>query len=640
MKYLLQIANAIAQRKRDETLQQLTRDQELKIEGEITKLSGKDIDKILDIIFPKGVPTDSNFYNLIEEVQYYAGFKPLSTTLAAHLWVNAYHRLSPDNRMLLLQSLLDESTGGFWTAIRLLPEFCSRIELEPTFTTVWFFELTDRVKGDLAGGDVFKAVGKYAFHFPESGLKVFKKYVSEGLDELKLSLAAILLGTVRSRASQGYIAKESIKKWDDQLQNNPNTTLRLCYHRSLIASFELGTISIKELDVKLSKMLDGVREEIGEAFNTAYRCLLGKLSDNNFVGYAINWFSKNASGQIPDLAKYCVVDAMWRLCSVRGGESRLVVVDLTKANNLLAAIQPIPNDNLGTWHQLEYYLVDRLHEGPAAFEDIFMKLVESNTEGLLAQLQKGKFSYLKSEMAKYNIEELVVNCLISPEHEKRVIGKFLFQEVKMNSLSQEVLSKADESQLKVALQEFIRQPSLGEKASQYLLFIEPRFRQVSSGLQKIFKDEMVMQAINYPGACLERWKKINNPSDLLQDVIKVAEEYFNNLNKIKDSPAISFSFVGYIKAVEIKYNEFSSQVARKAHEKSVFAKLAKNVQIIYGSRWSIMVEGKLGEDTSFSELSSSMEFPRLEIIDPEGRALRRLKASTKINELGKNNVVS
>ena len=63
MKYLLQIANAIAQRKRDETLQQLTRDQELKIEGEITKLSGKDIDKILDIIFPKGVPTDSNFYN-------------------------------------------------------------------------------------------------------------------------------------------------------------------------------------------------------------------------------------------------------------------------------------------------------------------------------------------------------------------------------------------------------------------------------------------------------------------------------------------------------------------------------------------------------------------------------------------------
>lgn len=638
MKYLLQIANAIARRKRDETLQKLTRDQESEIEGEITKLSGEDIDKILDIIFPQGIPSDSNFYNLVEEVQYYAGFKPLSTTLVAHLWVNAYHRLSPDNQIILLQSLLDKNTGGFWTAIRSLPEFCSRIDLEPIFTTVWFFELANRVKGDLAGGDVFKAVGKYAFHFPESGLKVFEKYVSEGLDELKLSLAAILLGTVRSRASQGYIAKESIKKWDDQLQNNPNTTLRLCYHRSLIASFDLDTISIKELDVKLSKMLDGVREEIGEAFNTAYRCLLGKLSDNNFVGYTINWFSKNASGQIPDLAKYCVVDAMWRLCGVRGGESRLV--DLTEANNLLVAIQPIPNDNLGTWRQLEYYLVDRLHEGSASFEDIFTKLVGVNAEGLLAQLQEGKFSYLKSEMGKYNIEELVVNCLISSEREKRVIGKFLFQEVKMNSLSQEVLSKADESQLKVALLEFIRQPFLGEKVSQYLLFIEPRFRQVSSGLQKILKDEMVMQAINYPGACLERWKKINNPSDLLQDVIKVAEEYFNNLNKIKDSPAISFSFVGYIKAVEIKYNDFSSQVARKAHEKSIFSKLAKNVQIIYGSRWSMYVEGNLGEDTSFSEFSSSMEFPRLEIIDPEGMALRRLKVSTRINELGKNNVVS
>jgi hypothetical protein len=635
MEYLLQIANAIAQRKRDETLQKLTRDQELEFEGEITKLSGKDIDKILDIIFPKGVPSDSNFYNLIEEVQYYAGFKPLSTTLVAHLWVNAYHRLSPDNRIILLKSLLDKNTGGFWTAIRSLPEFCSRIELEPAFTKVWFFELANRVKGDLAGGDVFKAVGKYAFHFPESGLKVFENYVSEGLDDLKLSLAAILLGTVRSRAYKKYIAIESIKKWDDQLQDSHITKFRICYHRSLIASFDLDALSIKELDVKLSRMLDGTQEEIGEAFNTVYYCLLGKLSDNNFVRFAVNWLSKNVSGQIPDLAKYCVVTSMWRLCNARGGASKSV--DLTRANNLLAAIQPISNDNLGTWRQLEYYLVDRLHEGLASFEDIFTKLVGVNAEGLLAQLQEGEFTYLKSEMAKYNIEELVTNFLISTEHEKRVIGKFLFQEVKMSSLSQEVLSKADESQLKVALLEFIRQPFLGEKASQYLLFIEPYFRQVSPELQKIYKDEMVMQAINYPGACLEEWKKVSDPSDLLQDVIKTAGEYFDNLNRIKDSPATSFSFTDYKKATEKNYREFSSQIVRKAQEKSVFAQLAKNVQIVYGSRWSVYMEDKLGEDTSFSEFSSSMEFPRLEIIDPEGMALRRIQAAAKIRELNKSN---
>jgi len=478
-------------------------------------------------------------------------------------------------------------------------------------------------------------VKEYAFHFPEFGLRVFENYVSEGLDDLKLSLAAILLGTVRSRAYKKYIAKESIKKWDDQLQGSYKTQLRICYHRSLIASFDLDALSIKELDVKLSRMLDGTQEEIGEAFNTVYYCLLGKLSDNNFVRFVMNWFSKNASGQIPDLAKYCVVSSMWRLCSPRGAEPKLV--DSTEANNLLVTIQPIPNDNLGTWHQLEYYIVDRLHEGPAAFENVFMKLVEANAEGLLAQLQGDEFSYLKSEMSKYNIEEIMTNYLISPDREKRMIGNFLFQKVKMSSLSQEVLLKADESQLKVALLEFIRQPSLGENASQYLLFIETRFRQVSPELQKIFKDEMVMQAINYPGACLERWKKVSDPSDLLQGVIKTAEEYFNNLNKIKDSPAISFSFTGYIKAIETHYREFSSQVDRKAHEKSIFSKLAKNVQIIYGSRWSIYMEGNLGEGTSFSEFSSSMEFPRLEIIDPEGMALRRIQAAAKIRELNNRN---
>lgn len=638
MKYLLQIANAIAQSKRDETFQSLTRDHGSEIEREITELTSEDIDKILDTIFPKGIPSNSNFYNLVEEVQYYAGFKPLSATLIARLWANAYNRMAPDNQAELLQSLLDESAGGFWTAIHSLPEFCSQIKLDPIFVAAWFFELANRVKGDLAGGDVFKAVGKYAFHYPELGLRVFEDYISEILDELKLSLAAILLGTVRARASQGHISKESVMKWDDELQNNQKTERRLCYYRSLIASFDLGTLSISELDDKLTKMLDGDREEISEAFNTVYRCLLGKLSDIDFVRFAMNWFLKNASSQIPELAKYCVVSSMWQLCRARGKEPRLV--DVTEANNLLAVVQPIPNDNLGTWRQLEYYLVDRLHEGPASFESIFTKLVDVNAEGLSATLHEDQFRYLKSEMSKQNIEGILTNYLLSPDHGKRMIGNLLFQELKIQSLSQEVLSKADESQLMVLLLEFIRKPFITEKVSQYLLLIEPYFNQAKPEIQRIFKDEMVMQAINYPEACLKSWKKVSNQSNLLQGVVKTAEEYFENLNKIKDSPAISFSFTEYRKVAETHYREFSSQVAKRAHEKSIFAQLVKNVQIIYGSKWSIYMEGNLGEDTSFHELTSSIEFPRLEIIDPEGMALRRLQASTKIRALGNNNVVT
>jgi len=636
MKYLLEIAAAISQSNRDEILHKLAHDQETEFEREISELTSEEIDKILSTIFPNAIPINSDFYNLVEEIQYYVGFKPLSTTLISGIWVHAYNSMVPVDQKKLLQSLLNDHVGGFWSAIHALPEFCSQIKLEPAFASTWFLELAKRVKDDLAGGDVFKAIGEYAFHHPEIGLKVFEVYISGSLDELSLSLAAILLGTVRSRVSHDQVRKESVNKWDNDLQNNPKTTWRLCYYRSLISSFDLGTLTIDELNDKLSKMLAGTPEEVSEAFNTVYHCLLGKLTDRGFVKFALDWFSKNVSSNISDMAKYYVVSSMWRLCNMKGNELKLIAV--ADANKLLVAVQPIPKNNLGTWRQLEYFLVDRLRENLQSFEDIFTSLVAANSEGLSAILQEDQFSYLKSEMPKYSIETILTNFVLSPDSGKRMIGNLLFQQLKIETLSQEALSKADESQLWIILLEFIRKPLIAEKVSSYLLSIEPYFSQAGLELKKEFKDEMVMQAVNYPGACLVNWKKMSSKSDLIKEVIKTAEGYFENINKTKESPALSFSFTGYRKASETQYREFSNKITKGAQEKSIFFQLVKNVQIIYGSRWSILTENSLGEDTAFSELSTSMEFPRLEIIDPEGMALGRLRAATKLRKLGKNNV--
>jgi len=81
------------------------------------------------------------------------------------------------------------------------------------------------------------------------------------------------------------------------------------------------------------------------------------------------------------------------------------------------------------------------------------------------------------------------------------------------------------------------------------------------------------------------------------------------------------------------YRTFSSKVGREAKEKSVFAKFARHFQIIYGDQWATFVRGKLGGPSPFSSFGHEMEFPRLEAIDPEGMALRRLQASARVGEL-------
>ncbi len=94
-----------------------------------------------------------------------------------------------------------------------------------------------------------------------------------------------------------------------------------------------------------------------------------------------------------------------------------------------------------------------------------------------------------------------------------------------------------------------------------------------------------MQAINYPGACLANWKKISNKSDLTKEVIRNCREIFEKINKIKDSPALSFSFPGYKKASETHYRQFSNSTLLKGRRKINLLPVSKNVQIIYGSRW-------------------------------------------------------
>jgi len=142
-----------------------------------------------------------------------------------------------------------------------------------------------------------------------------------------------------------------------------------------------------------------------------------------------------------------------------------------------------------------------------------------------------------------------------------------------------------------------------------------------------------MQAASYPQACLSVWKKREPLSTLMEEVIQKANQYFDGLSQLVQCPARTFHFPGYAIARDKACRVFSTKVSKQAKEMSVFAKFARHFEIIYGNQWATSVEGKLGDPSPFSEFSHTMEFPRLEVIDPEGMAIRRFQASARIEEL-------
>lgn len=626
MVYILEIAAAIANG------QNITKTWgETAISQEIAGLSDEDIRQIINTLFPSGVPVSVTFYESLASLQHYIGFGAHSQSLLARAWRVAYNQLSRDDRIQLLQLLPGGDNRVFWTSIRCLPEFLPEVKVEPEFLSSWLVAMADRVGQDLAGGPFYLAVQKHACQFSRTAFAVFEKYVADGLTEPRLTLGAIILGSVRSVLGTGKISSRRVRKWERTLMNSPPIKLRVCQHRSWAVSYNLGAVSTENLQLKLSDMLHGLHEEVDEAFSTVYRCLLGNSENSSFVQFATNWLVENASATIPGFAKYYVVDAVCHL-SHRAKESP-GDFNVSIMNNLIAVIQPIPEENQGTWSELEYYLVDRLHEGQESFGAIMEKLADVNAEGLSAQFSDGKFRYLVSEMSKSNVEDALTKLLISRDRRKRRLAMDILRKIDKVQLSQQILDSANEAQLKTILLEFTATFLVEKGIAEFLLALEPSFSRVSQHLRDRFIREVTFQAINHPYSCLKTLKDIQNPSRLIQDAISAAGRYFDRLSKIANSPAVSFYFPRFKEMDEMAKRTLAEQVSKSMREQSVLISLIHHVQIVYGSTWSNLIGGKLSDDSRFAEFHEDMEFPRLESIDPEGMKIRRMQAALELQQL-------
>ena len=89
----------------------------------------------------------------------------------------------------------------------------------------------------------------------------------------------------------------------------------------------------------------------------------------------------------------------------------------------------------------------------------------------------------------------------------------------------------------------------------------------------------------------------------------------------------------YRRMAERKLRTMNREIHDQAHEQSIFAQFVKNVEMLYGDRFSSYQDAHLSETTPMQEHSFEFEFPHLEFIAPEDMALRRWHALQMIERL-------
>ena len=415
----------------------------------------------------------------------------------------------------------------------------------------WFLKIGDAVKGNLAGGDFFWGVENYAFNFPSAGLIVFDQYIKDELDDVRLHLAAIILGAVRAKAAsvKEKVLEETVNKWD--VDTSQKKELRRCYYRSWGTSFRRGGISINKLSIVLDKAIEGTIEEQNEAFDVVRRCSSRRIEEE-FAHFVFQWLNKHASSELSPDAKYSITDTVYKLRDYQGRNRALI--DTADANKLILSIQPIEKEYIKIWERVECYLVHRLREDTDSFGKLLKQIADKNPETLIELFINHKLEYLISEMNRVGVPQLIAGCIFSRSDTIRKLGNILLHKIEIETLSDTVMKvkRVSDMELRLALWESIRMPFAdGKKTARLLLMMESLVRNASDNeLRDEFENEMVLQATNYPGACLKEWKKIEKPSDLLKRVIVKAESYFEKQKKFQNSSANSFQFPEYMEATE------------------------------------------------------------------------------------------
>jgi hypothetical protein len=587
-------------------------------------------EKLTFQLFPSGVPFDVSFYTGLRELERHLGFSEQTSRMEGLVAVHALRKMDDHQRRKMLDVPLELAGHHFFQALRPFPTVVEKLRFDPEFLVQWFLRLRQRIGNGMAQRDFWQAIDNWSLIYPNDAILGLRQLLTLALDDEKISISARILGNLRvtweakSPEEEGYALEGA-------LLGHKDVQRRLVFHRSWITTGWQRKLTSAEFAQCLEQMSSDTEEERAEGFNFL-RCLLSsdRITPDSFE-HGTAWLLKHAHWASSDVSKYWVVDLARSVSS--GINVKIPVLEsLLKS---VIAIQPVPTKNAGTWQVLEALLVDLVDRNPAKFEELLFGLLDVNPEGILHHFTAPRtFEWLLSEMSTHSPPGFYAHLFFSSHRHRRRFAFALFDELPFDGFPGSSLERRSDDEIALAVLELRLNRLSPEQVSTFLIALAARIETGAAALKQLYEDELLYQAKNLPGACLEKLKPIAERSELVRRVATKAEAYFEALRKCHDSSLTAMQIPGLHRALRIRNARSSRQVHELSQEMSVFAKMFSTSYLLYGGKtYRYCRDGELGETSELQAFSAETELPRLEIIDPEGAAIRRHHTLNSISQL-------
>ncbi|HMQ70181.1 MAG TPA: hypothetical protein PKA90_14450 [Ignavibacteria bacterium] len=591
--------------------------------------------ELIGILFPKKIPDDNGFVEIVNNIEPLLGYNNEVYGLKGKLIAYCFSKMEAIKVHALLTDLLADNNRDFWGMLSSLPIIFENYELSYDFASDWFIKVYEKVKLDLGGGDAFKAIVNYSCTFPKSALNIIYIYLKDRLEGPKLNLASMILGGVRSYVKENDLNELDFPTLEEKLHRSDNILERICFYASWGTTFKQLGINQEMLIQLLNEMMKGSEKEIEQSYLLLHSCLMINLENENFFKFTIAWLKKNTLNNSTSQNKHIILEMLrWMTYNLKLNSKNIDRKDLS---SIFTNVIPVELENKGTWSNVQSYLMNLLDlDFDLFFENLLILNLKNNQE-ILRIFQDGDFDLLKHSLEGKLSLDLVINKLIfSWDKKERELGFLLFNILDFRSISYEVQNqKIDDLLLNIVFLEYQLKGFLGQKISLFLSLIEGYFNQTNESLKRDFTFELTYQSINYPGYCLDKWKAINPLSEIMKIAIANADNYFKRLAEIEKLEGNDIVPEVFMNASQLYLRDMAQKINQIVHEKSVFLKFIKKTNILYGNSWSLYSQEKISPSSGFGEFSKSMEFPRLDIMDPEGVLLKRMEAKLKLKKISK-----
>lgn len=557
------------------------------------------------------------FYEVLTRLYYDLLHEDVSKTFLTSLWYKKLISFPKELQSEFLKLILSKDVNTF-IILACFENFMSyKFDLSVEFFVDWFSKLGKFVENDYCAYLFYNGINPFTKSNKELAFKILQELLNKEYSEITYNLVSIILGTLRTLNS------EKIKELDEQLKNADNVNRQKYYYTSLVNTYCEKDIGIEEIDRILTEILNKNKNIESEAFFMAYRLFISSKKENikNFI---IQWLLNNTNKNLTDLSKYYCV--MFIQCAIDNEQY------IDNVNKILINIQPINNENKGTYQTLSFILTKILAKYPNKFNNLFSNL-----------LIKNNLSELLNE--EYFIDTFIVNIdkifftklFIS----KNVNQRYFSQEIYIKNsdkinFDNDILATINDKLFELIFKETLLKIHYGNIFAKFIIDFNDCINKVKNKELRAFLDvEISHQCINFPQGCYETLKNYNPACDLIKSCLKKVENYFDIINKYKDCPINSFTFSSCNTAAEKGSIKQYKEIMDGSERNSTLMTLTNKIELLYGDKHAHRTNIGISESEAFIHLEHSIEIPILSLLNPISEIFKIVEINNEILNLRK-----